>query len=160
MNLFDSIVILFILFGAWRGFCLGAVKTILSLIAWICAWFLGFKFASVLALLFRGIADSHLGQLALAFCAISVFVLMVGHVIVWFLLKILAFFKLTIVDKSLGAILGASKNLFKILIFLTIFSPIFNKFNLWQQSYIAEKLLFFTPVAKEILIDAVNESKL
>ena len=85
---------------------------------------------------------------------------MVGHVIVWFLLKILAFFKLTIVDKSLGAILGASKNLFKILIFLTIFSPIFNKFNLWQQSYIAEKLLFFTPVAKEILIDAVNESKL
>lgn len=121
---------------------------------------LGFKFASVLAPLFRGIADSHLGQLALAFCAISVFVLMVGHVIVWFLLKILAFFKLTIVDKSLGAILGASKNLFKILIFLTIFSPIFNKFNLWQQSYIAEKLLFFTPVAKEILIDAVNESKL
>ena len=55
---------------------------------------------------------------------------MVGHIIVWFLLKILAFFKLTIVDKSLGAILGASKNLFKILIFLTIFSPIFNKFNL------------------------------
>lgn len=156
MNLIDGIIIFMIVLGAWRGFCAGAVKTILSLIAWVCAWFFGIKFADVFAPLFSSVADNQLGQILLAFFAISMTILIIGHVIVWFLLKILSFLKLTMVDKIFGLMLGSGKSLFKIAIFLTIFSPILNYFNLWQQSVIAEKFLPFAPITKEVVMQSIK----
>src|SRR5699024_9770965 len=65
------------LIGLARGF----LREVLSLAAWVLAYWFSIRFAEALARLFRGLIDSETIRLALAYAGIFIGVLLVGAII-------------------------------------------------------------------------------
>lgn len=155
----DLIIVVLLALGLYRGFQAGAVKTVLSFASWLAGLVLATVLASPLAPFFADFADSELGQKALAFLAVVVVVVGIGHVVVWFFQKTLKILRLSLLDKLAGGVIGVAKELLKVLILLSIFAPILVKTDQWQHTTLAQMILPFAPVAKVIAQDVWQEVK-
>lgn len=155
----DIIIVALLGLGLYRGFKAGAVKTILSFVTWFAGLILATVLASPLAPLFADMANSVLVQKAIAFFVVVVVVVSIGHVITWMIQKTLKVLYLGFFDKLTGGGIGMAKELLKILILLSIFSPILAKTQTFQEATLARMILPFAPVAKVIAQDMWQDIK-
>lgn len=154
----DGIIGIIILVGLWRGLMRGAIKTIMSLVAWFLALALATKFAQPIAFLLTDITTNTISQLVLAFVLIVISLLLVGRIISWLLSKTLKVLRLGLLDRLVGAGLGAAVGLLKVLVILSICSPLLVYFPSWQSSAFIELFLPFAPVAKLLLLETFGET--
>lgn len=155
----DIIILVMLGIGLYRGFKVGAVKTILSFVSWLAGLILATLLASPFAPFFASMADSPFGQKALAFLAVVVVVVAIGHAVTWIAQKTLKALYLGLFDKLIGGGIGVAKELLKVLILLSIFSPILAKTQSFQESTLAQMILPFAPVAKVIAQDVWQDIK-
>lgn len=155
----DLIIIALLGLGLYRGFKSGAVKTILSFVSWLAGLILATALASPFAPFFASFAEDLLVQKALAFFTIVVVVVSLGHAVTWIAQKTLKALYLGFLDKLIGGGIGIAKELLKILILLSIFSPILAKTQTFQEATLAQMILPFAPVAKVIAQDVWQDVK-
>ena len=155
----DFIILIIILLGVWRGLMAGAVRTAVSLVAWIFALVMGSSLAAPLASLFVSFTDSQMMQIALAFLTVAFVILIFGQIVVYILIKTLKLLRLGFLDKLLGGVLGAVKGLIKVLIILSVMSPVLVHLSSFQNASLAQSLLPFAPIAKQLAIEVVGDLK-
>lgn len=155
----DLIIIALLGLGLYRGFKAGAVKTILSFVSWLAGLILATALASPFAPFFASMAENPLAQKALAFLTIVIVVVGVGHVVAWIAQKTLKALYLGLLDKLIGGGIGMAKELLKVLILLSIFSPILAKTQTFQEATLVRMILPFAPVAKTIAQDVWQDVK-
>lgn len=158
MSIIDIFIAFMVLTGLWRGFHAGAIKTAMSLVAWLVALIIASTLAKEFAPLFVGMVDNEVLQVSLAFLVITLVIVSLAHLISWIALKTLKLLKLGFLDNILGGILGAGRGVLKVLIILSIASPLLIKLPNWQESILAQNLLPFAPVAQALLTEVLGEA--
>lgn len=157
MSILDIIISAMVLISLWRGYSVGAVKTVLSLVSWVVSLLVASKIASEFASLFSPISQNPTLQLAMAFLAVSLAVLFGLGVVSFLIAKALKIVKLSLLDKLLGGVVGAVLGLVKVLFVLAVISPILVKTDTYQNSPLAQGLLPFAPLAKELVMEAAGD---
>lgn len=158
MTIIDSCIAFMVLTGLWRGFHAGAIKTAMSLVAWFVALILASSLAKPFAPLFAGVVDNWVLQVSLSFLVITLIILVICYVVSWIIQKTLKTLKLGFLDKILGGILGAGRGILKVLIILSVASPLLVKSANWHESILAQNLLPFAPIAQAVLVEVLGEA--
>lgn len=158
MTVIDMVLIAIVMSGGVRGLMQGAVKTALSLVAWFLALALASRFAQELSILFTDITHNEVMQIALAFAFVVFGVFVVLRLVAWLLLKTLKGLRLGLIDRLLGVALGLAVGILKVLIVLSVVSPLLIKLPSWQTSIFAQALMPFAPVAKLLIVETIGES--
>lgn len=151
MNLLDIIITAVVLFGLWRGFVAGAMKTALSLISWLTALVAATRLASSVSPMFVGVTDNGVLQTALGFICVFLVVVVSLKLIVYVFGKTLKALRLDFLDKIAGAVLGAATGVLKVLVVLSITAPLLTRLPIWQSSALAPNLLPLAPFAKTLI---------
>lgn len=157
MSVLDIVISAIVLLGLWRGYSVGAVKTVLSLISWVVALIVASKLASEFTSLFAPISQNPTLQLAMAFLAIVLVVLLGLGLLSFLIAKTLKAVKLSFLDKLAGGIVGAGLGLIKVLFVLSVILPILIKTDMYQNSPLAQSLLPFAPLAKELVSETAEQ---
>lgn len=157
MTLLDMAIAAIVLFGLWRGFLAGAMKTALSLASWLIALVAASRLASSVAPLFVGATDSAVLQLAMGFLAVFLVVMVMVQLIVYLSSHALKALKLDVLDRLAGGVLGAAVGVLKVLFVLSITAPLLTKLPMWERSVLAKALLPLAPTAKALLVHTAED---
>ena len=155
MTLIDVFIAFMVLMGLWRGFTAGFVKTAASLVAWLSALIIASRTAKEVAPFVAGFIENPVLQIAAAFLLVALGVVAVVHLLTSIITGTLKTLKLGFVDRLLGGVLGAATGILKVLIILSIASPLLAHLPNWQQSIFAQNLLPLAPIAREQLKSAL-----
>ncbi|OOS24633.1 CvpA family protein [Moraxella pluranimalium] len=158
-----DIIITFVVFmGLWRGFRAGVIKTLAALVSWLLALIIASKMADDFAYWFVGITDSQVLQIAMAFLAVMLAVVVGVQLIASTLTKTVSALKLGFLDRLAGGVLGAGVGVLKVLIVLSIIAPLLLKVpsvqNSVQNSVLVPALLPYAPVAKTLLQETLGQT--
>lgn len=113
-----GVVSISVVFSVVRGF----LKEAISLIAWIAAFWLAFKYISVGAGYLEGRVASANLRLGISFCVIFLFVLLVGGIINYFFAKFVKKTGLSAIDRFLGVFFGLTRGLVVVSLALLLLS--------------------------------------
>ena len=143
MNYIDFIILLFLFFGAYRGFSRGLiieVATFLGLILGVCLAISHSSYTEGILRDFLNISSSYLSYIALAvtFIVVVVAVFIIGKV----LTKIIDIIALGLLNKLLGTALGILKYFIIVCVLLLIVSALNEKFHFISEENIRKSLLF------------------
>ncbi|GEM_PF-159437 len=109
MNFFDIIVVVILSFCLIRGFMLGLIRQISSIVGVLAGFFAGIRYYSLLTGLLTGWVENpgyrNIAAFAILFCAVFIAVILLAWVI-HYLLKIT---RISWVDRGLGVLFGAFK---------------------------------------------------
>ncbi len=154
-----DIIITFVVFmGLWRGFRAGVIKTLAALVSWLLALIIASKMADDFAYWFVGITDSQVLQIAMAFLAVMLAVVVGVQLIASTLTKTVSALKLGFLDRLAGGVLGAGVGVLKVLIVLSIIAPLLLKVPSVQNSVLVPALLPYAPVAKTLLQETLGQT--
>jgi len=119
------------LVGLWRGL----VVEVLSLIAWIAAFWLAFRFGAAVATVFVGHIDAAAARLALAYTLVFMAALVIGGLATWLFGKLVQSSGLSGPDRLLGLGFGVLRGvaLGGVLVLVLGFTPLTAE-PWWQQS--------------------------
>lgn len=156
MTLIDVFVAFMVLMGLWRGFTAGFVKTAASLVAWLSALIIASRTAKEVAPFLAEFIENTVLQIAAAFLLVALGVVAVVYLLTSIITGALKTLKLGFVDRLLGGVLGAATGILKVLIILSIASPLLIHLPNWQQSILAQNLLPLAPIAMELLQEALG----
>lgn len=158
MSIIDIIISVVVLLGVYRGFMAGMIKTAFSLISWLVALVSASKLAKSVQVFFIGFHDSPVLQLAMSFVFVFLVVLLILQLVIWAFQKAFSALKLDIINKLAGGLLGGAVGLLKILVVLSIASPLLMRFEMWERSPLAQGLLPLAPVAKTLMYKMANQT--
>ncbi len=158
MNGLDIVILIFVVLGMWKGFAVGLIQSIVSIIGWLLALVLGTKLSDSVAPYFIDVVDNDVLQLALGFLAVVLVVITILHIVAYILRSILSTLKLGLLDKMAGGVLGAGRNVLILLVILSVSSPLFVKMAVYQNSLLTQELLPYAPVAKEIVEETFGDA--
>lgn len=158
MSVIDIIIVLVILSGLWQGFRAGLIKSVVALFGWFLALIMGTKLAPLAAPFFESVVQSSVLQTGLGFLAVVLIVLGVVHLLAFLFVRSLQALNLGIVDKLIGGVFGAGKNLLIVLVFLSLVAPALVKMPAWQHSFLAHELMPFAPMAKTMVSKVFGEA--
>lgn len=158
MSILDIIIALVVLIGVWRGFRQGAMQTVILLVAWLAALVAATRLANVVAPSFVGVVDDAVLQTALGFLTVFLLTIALLKLVVYFFAKALAALKLSFVDKLAGGVLGAGLGVLKVLVVLSLIAPLLIRLPVWQTSPLAQSLMPFAPMAKQLVFEAVGKA--
>ena len=148
MGIFDiiiaSVLVISVLIGVVRGF----VKELLSLVAWIIAFWLSFRFANILSVYFDPYISSPAAKVLAAFVLIFIITLLLVSIANYFIYKLFSVTGLTGTDRSLGFIFGFVRGVVVVAAFV-LFANVLavRQQPWWQQSLL---IPYFYPVAEMI----------
>lgn len=119
------------LVGLWRGL----VVEVLSLVAWVAAFWLAFRFGATFAGWFVGHIDAAAARMALAYTLVFFAALIVGGLVTWLLGKVVQSTGLSGPDRLLGLGFGVLRGvaLGGVLVLVLGFTPLTAE-PWWQQS--------------------------
>ena len=128
---FAAVVFISLLIGAYRGF----VRSMLSVVSWIVAVWVTWKFAGLTVPLFDGLNMGPTVQLIAAHLAVFFGILLVVTIISTLLAKVMVVESISDLDKTLGIAFGAVRGVLIILLIAVIgsFTFILNE-PWWQES--------------------------
>lgn len=147
MNYLDIALIVILVMGFVQGLYIGFVQIFFNLVGWAIALIVAIKYYDDVAPLMAWASESIWQQNVLAFIIIVLSIMMVIWGITLLLDQTFKKLKLTPVNRILGAVFGISKSTVVILVLLNIFTPIFGKMPMWQQSQIIQFLYPYAPMA-------------
>ena len=162
MSKIDIILLIPILWGAYKGFTKGLITEIASLLALLLGVYGTFKlssYATPYVQKFLKISESWVSVVAFAlvFVAIVLLVFLLGKILDW----LVSFIALGFVNKIGGIAFGILKFVFIMSLVLTFIIPINNKFELVSEEILEESVLF-EPVSKlaPFIIPIIKDSKI
>lgn len=158
MSIIDLTIALVVLWGVYRGFVAGMIKTVMTLISWLVALVAASRLASSMQSFFVEFTDSAVLQLALSFVCVFLLVLALLQLIVWLFDKAFRALKLDIINKIAGGLLGGAVGLLKVLVVLSVASPLLVRLDVWDNSPIAQELLPLAPIAKTLVYKMAQDS--
>ncbi|MFC0819861.1 CvpA family protein [Moraxella marmotae] len=158
MSAIDIVITVAVLLGLWRGFLSGLIKSLTSLVAWFFALIIASKLAKDFAVLFVGLVDNPILQIALAFLSIMLVAVVLVNICAGILTRSVRFLKLGIIDRLGGGLFGAMTGVLKVLMVMSVIAPWIVNLPAWQNSQLAPSLLPYAPLAKTILQKAMNDT--
>lgn len=158
MTWIDLFIMVMVLLGMWRGFGAGFVKTAASLISWLLALVVASHLAKSVAPLLAEFISNPILQIAAAFLVVALVVMMAVQLLAMSLTGLFKRLKLGFLDRILGGVLGAVTGILKVLIILSISSPLLVHLPNWQASILAQNLLPLAPVAVQLLQEVLGET--
>ena len=126
-----AVLMLSALFGLWRGL---AVE-VLSLLIWLAAFWLAFRFGQPVSTLFEDRIEPPSARYFIAFGVLFIGALLVGAVLTWLVAKLVQATGLTGTDRMLGLLFGLARGvvLVSVVVLLLGFTPI-PQDDWWQRS--------------------------
>lgn len=156
MSWIDLIIMAVVFIGIWRGFSAGMIKSFAALISWLLALIVASKTAADWAHLFAPVVDDVVLQTAMAFIVIMLCVVVVVGMIASLVARSLKALKLGLIDRIAGAFLGAATGILKVLIVLSIATPLLALAPQAKSSVLIPSLLPYAPMAKTLLQKAFD----
>ncbi|WP_019671927.1 CvpA family protein [Psychrobacter lutiphocae] len=156
MGAIDIIIALIVLFGLWRGFAAGFIRSSISLVGWFIALLAATRLADDVAPHLAGVVQSPVLQMGAGFLVVVLVVLLVIQLFTLIVSGIVNSLKLGFVDKFLGGILGAAKNILVVLVLLSVSAPALMTTSMWQSSIMAPELMPYAPFAQEFAADVLS----
>lgn len=143
MNYIDIIILLFLLFGAFRGFSKGLVIEVATLTGLILGVYISIRYSSYTEGILRdfmNITSEYISYIALA---VTFIVVVVGVYILGKLLtKLVDIISLGLVNKLLGTLFGVVKYFIIVCVLLMIVDALNEKFQFISEETIQKSLLF------------------
>lgn len=143
MNYIDIIILLFLLFGAFRGFSKGLVIEVATLAGLILGVYISIRYSSYTEGILRdfmNITSEYISYIALA---VTFIVVVVGVYILGKLLtKLVDIISLGLVNKLLGTLFGVAKYFIIVCVLLMIVDALNEKFQFISEETIQKSLLF------------------
>jgi membrane protein required for colicin V production len=143
MNYIDIILIIILLWGAWKGFSNGLIISVASFLAILIGVWGAIKFSDYSAVFLTShftITTKYLKIVSFAVTFIIIIILV--HLLARLLDKFISSIALGLVNKLLGAVFGILKYFFILSIFLIILNNIDKKANLIPEKIKNESLLY------------------
>ncbi len=156
MSGLDIVIAIIVLIGLWRGFQVGLIKTAVGLVGWFIALIAATRLASAIAPQLSAVVQSPVLQMALAFLLVVLVVITAMHLVAFVFSGVLRTFRLGVVDKMAGGVLGAAKNVLVILVVMSVSAPLLMQMPQWQTSVLAPELLPYAPMAKTLASDMLD----
>lgn len=157
MNIFDIIVAVILSFCLIRGFLIGMVRQVSSIVGVLAGFFAGIRYYSLLTGYLKGWIDTagyrDIAAFMIIFCAVFAVVILLAWVI-HYLMKVS---KVGWLDRTLGVIFGAVKAILVasiLLIALTTFLP--PEVTIIEKSRLAR---YLTPVSEKITLVVTDKVK-
>ncbi len=157
MNFFDIIIVVILSFCLIRGFMLGIVRQVSSIVGVLAGFFAGIRYYPLLTGLLTGWIENpgyrNIAAFTILFCSIFIFVILLAWVI-HYLMKIS---KIGWVDRVMGVFFGAFKALLLgsiLLIAMTTFLPAHTDFI--EQSRLAR---YMAVVSEKMSVVIKREAK-
>ncbi len=152
MNWFDLIIIAVILISALISLIRGFVKESISLVSWLVAGFIAFRYFSPLASLLEPYIDSPTLRTGIGFSVLFVCSLIVGAAVNFMASHMVSKTGLSGTDKSLGVVFGAARGalIVTMLVLLAGLTPMPNE-TWWQASSMVEYFANIAIWIKDIL---------
>lgn len=143
MNYIDIIILLFLLFGAFRGFSKGLVIEVATLAGLILGVYISIRYSPYTEGILRdfmNITSEYISYIALA---VTFIVVVVGVYILGKLLtKLVDIISLGLVNKLLGTLFGVTKYFIIVCVLLMIVDALNEKFQFISEETIQKSLLF------------------
>lgn len=143
MNYIDIIILLFLLFGAFRGFSKGLVIEVATLAGLLLGVYISIRYSSYTEGILRdfmNITSEYISYIALA---VTFIVVVVGVYILGKLLtKLVDIISLGLVNKLLGTLFGVVKYFIIVCVLLMIVDALNEKFQFISEETIQKSLLF------------------
>ncbi|WP_131669022.1 CvpA family protein [Psychrobacter pygoscelis] len=156
MSGLDIAIAVIVLMGLWRGFQAGLVKSVLGLVGWFIALVAATRLADSVAPQMAGLVQSPVLQMALAFLAVVLVVIVIMHLLAFVFSSAIRALHLSLVDKLAGAVIGTGKHVLIVLVMLSMAAPILVQTPVWQRSVLAPELMPFAPMAKTLTYEVMG----
>lgn len=145
VNYIDIIILLFLLYGAFRGFSKGLVIEIATLAGMVLGVYMAIKYSSYTEGILRdflNVSSRYISYIALAitFIVVAVVVYIIGKL----LTKIIDIISLGLVNKLLGTVLGIAKYFVIVCVLLMIMDALNEKFQFLNEE-VRQKSLLLNP---------------
>ena len=143
MNYFDILIIVILLWGAWKGFSNGFIISVASFIAIILGIWGAVKFCDFSAFFINNhfsISSKYLKIIGFAITFIIIIILV--HILAKLIDKLLTAVALGLVNKLAGAAFGILKYCMIIGVFLVIFNNLDKKFQILPEKFKNESLFY------------------
>jgi len=150
MNGLDLLIILILGVCIWRGFQLGLVRSVLSLVGWLVGLFVSTQYAKPLAPLFAEWFATPALQTIAAFIVLLLAVFLVFRVLAALVVTVLQALALRPLERVAGAAFGAAKGALIVLIMISMLAPWLKSAQWWQQSNIVQQLMPYAPLAMQV----------
>ena len=144
MNYIDIIVLLFLLWGAYRGFSKGLIIEVATLLGLVFGVYVAIKYSSYtedILVDFLNISSRYISYIALAvtFVLVAIVVYIIGKL----LTKLIDIISLGLINKLLGTILGVAKYFVVVCVLLMIIDALNIKFQFLSEETQQKSLLFY-----------------
>ncbi len=144
MNIVDISIVSIILISLFVGLFRGFIREILSLLSWIVALWIAYKFAVTGAVYLQSYIDQPPLRIVIAFAGIFVVALILISICSYVIYRILSVTGISGVDRSLGTLFGLARGI--VIIALLVLAATFMDFisqPWWQDSLLVG---YFSPV--------------
>ncbi len=144
VNYIDIIVLLFLLWGAYRGFSKGLIIEVATLLGLVFGVYVAIKYSSYtedILVDFLNISSRYISYIALAvtFVLVAIVVYIIGKL----LTKLIDIISLGLINKLLGTILGVAKYFVVVCVLLMIIDALNIKFQFLSEETQQKSLLFY-----------------
>lgn len=144
MNYIDILILLFLLYGAFRGFTKGLIVEIATLAGLVLGVYVAVRYSACMEGFLRdffAITSEYLSGIALAITFILVVI--ATYLIGKMLTKLADVVALGLVNKLLGTVLGVAKYFVIVCVLLMIMDALDNKFHFVSEESKQKSLLFY-----------------
>ena len=153
---FDLIIAALVITSAIYGLYRGLIRELISLIAWVLAFFLAILFSPNFANLLDPTWAGETLRLIFSFSAIFVGVLIVSSFIQFIVRKFLSLVGLGSLDRFLGMVFGIARGVVISTILLVLFIELFPTNSLAENSKVSPYLLAYESLVVDLLGVAKN----
>lgn len=150
MNGVDLLILVTIALCVWRGFQLGLIRSVLSVVGWLVGLYVGTHYAKSLAPLFADWIETPAFQTVAAFLLLIAAVFLLFRVLGTLLVSVLQALALRPLERLAGAAFGAAKGGLIVLILISVVAPWFKSAEWWQQSNMVQELMPYAPLAMQV----------
>lgn len=150
MNGLDLLILATIALCVWRGFQLGLIRSVLSLMGWLVGLYVGSRYARELAPLFAEWIETPAFQTVAAFLLLIFSVFLVFRLLSALLVSVLQALALRPLERLAGAAFGAAKGGLIVLILISVVAPWLKSAQWWQQSNMVQQLIPYAPLAMQV----------
>ncbi|MCC6917016.1 CvpA family protein [Nitrosomonas sp.] len=145
MTVFDYAVIGIVAFSALLSITRGLVHEIVSLLAWVVAFFTASRYSVNVAPLLSGLIENESMRMLAAFSATFFIALLITMLVSQLLSALVKGVGLGLIDRMLGALFGVARGLVIVLFLMTAagFTPLPQQ-PFWKQAVLSEPLEILT----------------
>ncbi len=150
MNGIDLLIVVVLGLSMWRGFRLGLIRSVLSLVGWLVGLYVGTHYAKPLAPLLTGWIDTPALQTMAAFVLLLLAVSLLFRLLAALLVSLLQVLALRPLERLTGAAFGAVKGGLIVVVLIGLLAPWLHAAVWWQQSNLVQQFMPYAPLVLQV----------